>query len=127
MAKASNTKSNPTPVEPVQELAHAIIGPLQLRVMRILWSSVTGGGTVADVHAAINGTSGHPPLAYTTILTVMRNLARRLVVTQIPGGRQHVFKPKLTAAQYERRVMTSLLHELFLGDKARLTAAATSV
>ncbi len=117
MAKIKAKTDN---AEPSQLLATAVIGPLQLRVMRILWIQPDSQGTVADVHTKLNE-GAVQPLAYTTILTVMRNLARRKVVTQIPGGRQHIFKTNLTAAEYEVRVVRAMLSEVFSDDRRRMS------
>jgi BlaI family penicillinase repressor len=89
------------------------IGPLQVRVMAFIWSH--GPSTVHDVHDAVNTGRGKP-LAYTTILTVMRNLVRRGLLAQTVCGRAHVF----TAAVDERSYKVALLRHLrelhFAGD-----------
>jgi predicted transcriptional regulator len=112
-------KAKTDAAEPTQLMSTAVIGPLQLRVMRILWTQADSQGTVADVHTKLNDGAEHP-LAYTTVLTVMRNLARRQVVTQIPGGRQHIFRANLTAAEYETRIVRSMLSEVFGNDRRRM-------
>lgn len=55
------------------------IGPLQLRVMNHLWQ--VESGTVQDVADAVNAQGG-TKLAYTTYLTVMRNLTKRGMLDQ---------------------------------------------
>lgn len=123
MAKAKNVPTKPEPTEAPTSFAQALVGPLQLRVLHILWSRPNHSGTVADVHGTING-QGRQPLAYTTILTVMRNLARRQVVEQIPGGRQHVFKAKFDQQTFERRLVRAIVDEVFSGDRSRFLASA---
>ena len=49
-----------------------LIGPLQVRVMHHIWSH--GPSTVHDVHDALMSDPLAKRLAYTTVLTVMRNL-----------------------------------------------------
>ncbi len=136
MAKASKPK--PTPIKPDDAPAPApqaqavaveadtsfskvLVGPLQLRVLHVLWSRAERQGTVSDVHQALNA-QGHAALAYTTVLTVMRNLARRQVVAQIPGGRQHIFRVFDDQPTYERKLVAAIIADLFGGDKNRLLA-----
>lgn len=96
-----------------------LVGPLQLRVLHVLWERPDRSGTVSDVHVALNS-QGRPALAYTTVLTVMRNLARRKVVAQIPGGRQHIFRVFDDRKAYEAKLVQVIISDLFNGDKARL-------
>ena len=91
-----------------------LIGPLQIRVMHYLW--VQGPSTVHDVHDALNAQPGAPSLAYTTFLTVMRNLAKRGILTQTPGGRSHVFTPAVDERTYKTGLLRHLRHEFFGGD-----------
>lgn len=95
-----------------------VIGPLQLRVMRHIWQQ--GSATVHDVHKALNGQVGVQQLAYTTILTVMRNLAKRRFLSQEHGGRSHVFRPLVNRKEYQERVLRQVLHDLYDGDAARV-------
>lgn len=90
-----------------------IIGPLQLRVMKYIWKN--GPSTVHAVHEALNAEKDAPTLAYTTILTVMRNLAKRNILEQTPQGRSHLFSPLLSDNEYRAHVLLSLRNDLFAG------------
>jgi BlaI family transcriptional regulator, penicillinase repressor len=90
------------------------IGPLQLRVMHFLWSQ--GPATVNMVHEHINQLAGVRPLAYTTILTVMRNLTRRGFLSQTPKQRSHVFTPLIDERSYKLNMVRQLRHDLFGGE-----------
>jgi BlaI family penicillinase repressor len=90
------------------------IGPLQLRVMQYIWR--TGPATVHAVHDALNREPGLPPLAYTTILTVMRNLSRRHILSQTRGGRSHVFSALVDEASYKLEVVRQMSRTLFGDD-----------
>ena len=94
------------------------IGPLQLRVMHYIWKH--GPSTVHSVHDALNSEPGAPKLAYTTILTVMRNLARRKILNQNASGRSHVFEPLVDEDSYKLSILRQVRKELFSGDVNRL-------
>ena len=90
------------------------IGPLQLRVMHYLWKN--GPATVHAVLDHLNHQPGSTPLAYTTILTVMRNLARRHFLSQQPAGRSHIFAPLVDEHTYKLGMLQQLRRDLFGGD-----------
>jgi BlaI family transcriptional regulator, penicillinase repressor len=96
------------------------IGPLQLRVMHFLWSK--GPATVNAVQEFINQQTAARPLAYTTILTVMRNLARRKFLNQKAQGRSHLFTPLIDEQSYKLGMLRHLRHDLFAGQVTGLLA-----
>jgi len=90
------------------------IGPLQLRVMHFLWAQ--GPATVNTVQEHINQLAGSRALAYTTILTVMRNLARRGFLSQTPQRRSHLFTPLVDERSYKLGMLRQMRHDLFAGQ-----------
>ena len=58
------------------------LGERELDVMTVLWARTSG--TVTEVQAAL-GT----PLAYTTVLTILRNLEAKSFVSHEEEGRAH--------------------------------------
>ncbi len=94
------------------------IGPLQLRVMHYIWQH--GPSTVHAVHDALNNEAGAQKLAYTTILTVMRNLARRKILNQKASGRSHIFEPLIDEDTYKFGILRQVRRELFAGDVSRM-------
>lgn len=96
------------------------IGPLQLRVMHFLWSQ--GPATVNTVQEHINQHATIRPLAYTTILTVMRNLARRGFLSQTPQRRSHLFAPLIDERSYKLGMLRQMRHDLFAGQAEGLLA-----
>lgn len=111
------------------------IGPLQLKILMVLWRQ-PAIKTVQSVHNHLNevadlatamGTS-KSRLAYTTYLTVMRNLVRRGFLSQTKGQRDrfHTFKPLLTEQEYITKLLTHVNATVFGDDrKAFMTAVAT--
>jgi predicted transcriptional regulator len=94
------------------------IGPLQVRVMHYIWKH--GPSTVHDVHTALNGQPGGKQLAYTTILTVMRNLARRKFLSQAADGRAHRFTPLIDERTYKLGIVRQMRKDLFASDAATM-------
>jgi predicted transcriptional regulator len=90
------------------------IGPLQLRVMHFLWKN--GPATVNAVQEHINRDPAGRTLAYTTILTVMRNLVRRKFLSQTPQRRSHLFAPLIDERSYKLGMVRQLRHDLFAGE-----------
>jgi BlaI family penicillinase repressor len=90
------------------------IGPLQVRVMHYIWKH--GPSTVHDVHSALNGQTTGKQLAYTTILTVMRNLARRKFLNQVADGRAHRFSPLIDERTYKLGIVRQMRKDLFAGE-----------
>ncbi len=95
------------------------IGPLQVRAMLFMW---TAGKpcSVYDVQGALNAQPGARTLAYTTILTIMRNLARRGYVSVDDRARSHLFTPTISYTEYVAAVAAEFVGTLFSGniDKA---------
>lgn len=101
-----------------------VVGPLQIRVLHHLWAQ--GPSTVGDVHVVLNEysrLSGGRQLAYTTILTVMRNLVRRKILSQTPIGRAHRFTPLVEKEAYQKAIMKQTRADLFAGDTRALIAS----
>jgi predicted transcriptional regulator len=70
------------------------LGDLQLAVMQVLWQR-----GAASVHEVLAQLPSDPAPAYTTILTVLRNLERRGLVTHdpVPGARMFQYRPLILA------------------------------
>lgn len=94
-----------------------LLGPLQHRVMKILW--VKGPMSVHGVHDQLNEQRQYPELAYTTILTVCRNLTKNGAVKVTKGARCHVFEPTLTEQEYHLEASKLFVADVF-GDNVHL-------
>jgi predicted transcriptional regulator len=82
------------------ERAVALLGPLQGRVMRAVWTGeVTQTFVVRDVQTLM------PNLADTTVMTTLRRLADKGLLTAKaePGRRAHEYRAAGTAAEYLMR------------------------
>ena len=91
------------------------IGPLQLRVMNHLWK--VNASTVQDVMNAVNAQPDAKPLAYTTFLTVMRNLAkRRLLDQRKTATKRHQFVVLVDEESYKAGVVRQIFKDYCNND-----------
>lgn len=80
-------------------------GELEAAVMERLWAA-GAPRTVRQMHTEL---SGHRPLAYTTVLTVMDKLHRKGWLTREPVGRAFAYTPTVTKDRYTADVMGEAL------------------
>lgn len=88
---------------------------LQLSVLRVLWER--GEATTQDVWQSL---TRHPPLALTTVATIMSRLERKRVLTHRREGRQYVYRAVVTRSEVRRSKVKELTENLFGGDPAEL-------
>ncbi|HLV81900.1 MAG TPA: BlaI/MecI/CopY family transcriptional regulator [Chthonomonadaceae bacterium] len=95
---------------------HAL-GELQMAVLNVLWGQHPA--TVSEVLASL-------PLdrkpAYTTVLTVLRNLEKRGLVRHesAEGARMFRYRPLVTAQDVRNGILQDVLARLFAGSPAVL-------
>lgn len=78
-------------------------------IMQVLWER--GGSTVAEVRDALQD-----DLAYTTVLTILRNLQAKGYVDHKPEGRAHRFFPRIQQQAARRNAVKHLMGKLFRGS-----------
>jgi BlaI family penicillinase repressor len=91
------------------------LGERELDVMTALWT--TGSGTVTEVRDALD-----TPLAYTTVLTILRNLEAKGYVRHEEEGRAHRYFPKVRQQVAQRNALRRLVDTLFVGSPEALLA-----
>lgn len=93
------------------------LGELQLAVLNVLWTC--GQATVREVLGALPG--DRKP-AYTTVLTVLRNLERRgLVAHEQPAGmRMFLYRPLISSHDTRGDILQDVLNRLFAGSPTLL-------
>ena len=92
---------------------HASLGKRELDVMTLLWQ--LGSGTVTEVQQAL-----HATLAYTTVLTILRNLEAKGYVRREEEGRAHRYFPKVKQKAAQQRAVRRLIDTLFRGSPEAL-------
>lgn len=95
--------------------ASAPLGERELDVMAALWE--LGSGTVSEVLAHLG-----EPLAYTTILTILRNLEAKQCVRREEEGRGHRYFPVIEQQAARRGALSRLLDGFFDGSPQALLA-----
>lgn len=97
------------------------LGPLETRLMEIVWS-LEGWFTVSDVVAKVEYKRGENALAYTTIKTVISNLAEKRHLKKRAAGRANEFKAILTREEFERAVIGDVVGPLLKSQRNPLLA-----
>ena len=89
------------------------LGERELEVMTWLWAN--GSGTVSEVKAGLGD-----PLAYTTVLTILRNLEAKGFLKRADEGRAHRYFPRVQQKAARKRAIRRLIDTLFLGSPEAL-------
>lgn len=90
-----------------------MLGERELDVMSVLWDA--GSGTVAEVRDRLP-----TPLAYTTVLTILRNLEAKRFVRHTGEGKAHRYHPLLKRSQVGRSMLQRLISTVFQGSPDQL-------
>jgi BlaI family transcriptional regulator, penicillinase repressor len=78
------------------------LAPQELEIMKIVWER--GEATVRDVYEALRA---RRPIAYTTVLTMMKVLDRKGYLATDRGERAHVYRPQ----RPQQRVVADMLRD----------------
>lgn len=97
----------------------AEFGDRELDVMGILWE--TGSATVAEVRDRLPA-----DLAYTTVLTILRNLEAKGFVRHEGEGKAHRYFPLVARKTAGRSAVARLIDTMFGGDPAMLVSHLVS-
>jgi predicted transcriptional regulator len=92
-----------------------LVGERELDVMAVLWE--LGSGTVTEVRDKLP-----VDLAYTTVLTILRNLEEKEFVTHTAEGRAHRYFPRVARNAAQKTVVARLVDKLFQGSSEQLIA-----
>jgi predicted transcriptional regulator len=93
----------------------AALGERELDVMQYLWTH--GSGTVSEVRDGLAAR-----LAYTTVLTILRNLEAKGFVDHVTEGKAHRYAPKVARRAARRSALAKILDKLFHGSPEQLVA-----
>ena len=91
------------------------LGDRELDVMAVLWQ--LGSGTVSEVKDALPAS-----LAYTTVLTILRNLEAKAYVRHEEEGKAHRYFPLVEQHRARRGALDRLIDKLFAGSTEELLA-----
>jgi BlaI family penicillinase repressor len=91
------------------------LGDRELDVMGVLWE--IGSGTVAEVREHLSAS-----LAYTTVLTILRNLEAKGFLRREEEGKAHRYFPRIARQAARRGALDRLIDKLFHGSPEQLLA-----
>ena len=91
------------------------LGDRELDVMAVLWE--LGDGTVTEVREKLPA-----DLAYTTVLTILRNLEAKELVYHSSEGKAHRYFPQIARQTARRSAITKIVDKLFHGSPQQLIA-----
>jgi BlaI family penicillinase repressor len=92
-----------------------VLGDRELDVMGVLWD--LGSGTVNEVRDRLP-----VDLAYTTVLTILRNLEAKELLSHTAEGKAHRYFPKVARKTARRSALTRIVDKLFHGSTEQLVA-----
>jgi predicted transcriptional regulator len=92
-----------------------VLGDRELDVMGVLWN--LGSGTVAEVRDQLPA-----DLAYTTVLTILRNLEAKGFVSHSAEGKAHRYVPRVAQRTARRSAIAKIVDKLFHGSPEQLVA-----
>src|SRR5580698_8015592 len=86
---------------------------LELRIMQVIWRC--GGSTVSAVQAELE-----PPLAYTTVQTMLNILERKGKLKRELQGRAYIYSAAITEAKALGQGVRDLIDRMFGGSSEEL-------
>lgn len=91
------------------------LGETEMEVLHHVWA--LGEASVADVHSVI--LKGRA-IAYTTVMTVMKKLARKGFLHCDSSGSRYLYTPARAPAQVRQELVQDLLEQVFQGSASAL-------
>ena len=89
---------------------HPTLTPQELAIMKVVWRK--DETTVRDVYEALQITR---PVAYTTVMTMMRILQEKGYLTKVTHDRAHVYRPAKPRQQVIGGMVRDFLDRVFDG------------
>jgi predicted transcriptional regulator len=86
---------------------------LELRIMRVIWSR--GASTVSEVQAELK-----PPLAYTTVQTMLNILERKGRLKRELQGRAFIYSARVSESRAVGQGLRELIDRMFGGSSEEL-------
>jgi len=97
----------------VKTSGKAVLTKLELRIMQVIWR--LGSSTVSAVQAELD-----PPLAYTTVQTMLNILERKGKLKRELQGRAYVYRANMTKAKATGQGLRDLIDRMFGGSSEEL-------
>ena len=91
------------------------LGETEMEVLHHVWA--LGEASVADVHSVILKSRA---IAYTTVMTVMKKLARKGFLHCDSSGSRYLYTPARAPARVRQELVQDLLDQVFQGSASAL-------
>jgi predicted transcriptional regulator len=91
------------------------LGSTEMDILQEIWD--LGPSTVPQVHDRI---AAKRKVAYTTIMTIMQNLAKKGYLTVDKSERTHVYSAKANPMDVRKTLLANLMDKMFHGSPAAL-------
>lgn len=101
--------------EPYNKVLPNILGPLELEVMKIIWSKKEA--TVQEVLIELNKQNNY---AYTTIMTIMNRLDKKGILTRNKVGKGYLYKARYNQDELVQQTSSEKVEQIlgYYGDIA---------
>ena len=93
----------------------ATLTEAELRIMEVLWQKRSG-----TVQQVLETLPGRPPLAYNSVLTIIRILEKKGYVEHVKDGRAHVYAPLVGREDARRSEVRHLVNRFFKNSHEQL-------
>ncbi|MDX1741376.1 MAG: BlaI/MecI/CopY family transcriptional regulator [Rhodothermales bacterium] len=97
------------------------LGETEMEILHHVWQLKSA--TVGDVRDRIQQ---ERPIAYTTVMTVMRNLAGKGYLTFEKEGNTYIYSPLQSAGDVQRSLLRDLVTKVFRGSPTALVQTLVS-
>src|SRR5579862_7952396 len=88
-----------------------VLTPLERRIMRVLWEGGSG-----NVQKVLQGLTGEPQLAYTTVQTTLNVLQRKGKVKRKLIGRAYEYSATVSRESADSHALKDVLQKVFRGS-----------
>lgn len=88
-----------------------VLTPLERRIMRVLWD-----GGAGNVQKVLQGLTGEPRLAYTTVQTTLNVLHRKGKVKRKLVGRAYEYSATVSQESADSHALKDVLQKVFRGS-----------
>ncbi|HEX9996566.1 MAG TPA: BlaI/MecI/CopY family transcriptional regulator [Abditibacterium sp.] len=101
-------------------MAAAKLGRVQTEIMRVLWRR--DGATAREITDEMNASGRTPPIAHSTVQTLLRQMESKGAVTHQAEGRAFVFRAAHEEQEVTGAATRELLSRVFGGSVSGLVA-----
>lgn len=109
-------------IRPGEEGSRVALHDLEADIMDVVWSEGWGEFAVRDV---VNVLQEERDIAYTTVMTTVKRLFDKGLLSRQKDGRRYLYSPKMNRSDFHARVATEVMKSL--PDSSRDAALAALV